>query len=322
MLTTAAEPLNRRSRRLTVAVATYNRLDSLKRTLASIAAGTWMDHEVAVVDGGSTDGTIKFLQSQAAVIPILQGKLVGTARAYNAAWSALDSEYTCWLSDDTELVPGTLDTAVAILEGDRGVGMVGLKMKDTVGPWVNEPYLGGFSEFGVLNCNHGVLSMRTLRALGGFNTDYRSYMVDPDLTASVLCTGKAVVMTRAVGVLHHREYVAAGVQQRMTAERGGIDNAAIYRRKFAFLEHRDSTEWTGVREQLRARLFDRLFPESDPARARFGLNRRDVRNLLRGRFLRLSDPLESLGRAYHMIQRIPGPILRRRDNPYRHLLPG
>src|SRR5918992_3727026 len=127
--------LKKRSDSLTVLVATYNRLDLLKRTLASVAGGTDIAQEIIVIDGGSTDGTVEYLRRLRNVTAVLQGALLGTARAYNQVWRQIDSKYTCWLSDDTEVVGGSLELAVRILEERGEIGMVGLKMRDTKGPW-------------------------------------------------------------------------------------------------------------------------------------------------------------------------------------------
>ena len=196
--------LNKKSNYLVVLVPTYNRLESLKRTLTSIKTQTNCSHEVIVIDGGSSDGTVEFLKIQADVTPVFQESLKGQARSCNEVWRQINCKYTVWLSDDTELTNNCLDCATKILETDSEIGMVGLKMKDTVGPGKNRAYMGALSEYKILNCNHGVISLDLLRSVGFFNEDYYSYNIDPDITASVLCTGKKVVMTKKISVLHHR----------------------------------------------------------------------------------------------------------------------
>jgi GT2 family glycosyltransferase len=314
---TADAPINRRSRRLVVLVATYNRLESLRRTLDSVADGTKGEHEVVVIDGGSTDGTIEFLRGRPDLTAELQGKLLGTARAYNAAWRRVDSAWTVWLSDDTTVTPGALDLAVQLLETHPRLGMVGLKMKDTLGPWTDEPYLGGVCPLGVLNCNHGVLPTPLLRAIGYFNEGYRSYTIDLDLTASVLAAGRSVAMTRAIGVMHHREGADNGMEFKMRAEMAGIDNMRLYKAKFGFLAGADTPA-----ARLRSRVSDwlgrRLFGRR-PDRLFLGLNRRDWRNLGHARFVAATDPLDTAGLPYHLVQSVPDALLERPDNPYREL---
>ncbi|MBI3402943.1 MAG: glycosyltransferase [Acidobacteria bacterium] len=311
--------INQRSDHLVILLATYNRLELLRTVVDAIERGTRTPHELIVIDGGSTDGTVAYLQNDARITPVLQGELLGTARCYNRVWRHVQSRYTCWLSDDTEIVPGSLDMAVGILETNPTFGMVGLKMKDTKGPGRFEAYRGGISEYGILNCNHGVLRTGLAESVGFFNENYRSYMIDPDLTASILCAGYRVVMTRDVAVLHHREWAERGradIDAKVARETGGIDNFEIYRRKFAFLA---STRTVGTR--LRARLVHYvarvLFVGASPDARRLLLNRRDWVNLAGGRFISLLDPLVHVGLPYHLAQAIPAELLSSPDNPVR-----
>ncbi|MBI5055291.1 MAG: glycosyltransferase [Nitrospirae bacterium] len=307
--------LNKRSDFLVILIATFNRLDLLKLTLESIASWTKCSHEVIVIDGGSTDGTIEYLESNKDVTPFFQGALIGTSRAYNQVWKQVESKYTCWLSDDTEIVNGSLDMAINLLENKPEIGMVGLKMKDTVGPWKRQPYGGGLSEYGILTCNHGVLSMELLRSVGFFNELYRSYTIDTDLTASVLSAGKSVVMTKHVSVLHHREYIEREGKDRIKQSMAGIDNAKIYAGKFKFLGA--SPYPARVKNALGLMLGKLLFPEPDTER--FGLNTRDWTNLTRGRFISVMDPVINWQNPYHLTQKIPRNMLGLKENPYVHI---
>ncbi len=307
--------VNQRNDHFVVMVATFNRLPMLRTVVDSILQGTRTPLELIVIDGGSTDGTVEYLQSHPQITPVLQGRLLGTARCYNQVWSAIDSRYCCWLSDDTEVVPGSLDTAIEILEKDQTVGMVGLKMKDTKGPGRHDAYRGGISEFGILNCNHGVLPTRLARQIGWFNEAYRSYMIDPDLTASILCTGHRVVLTKAVAVLHHREWAEKEGDEKVAREMGGIDNFAIYRRKFGFLDG-SRTIASRIRARLIRYVAGVLFLGARPGSTRLGLNRRDWVNLGGARFTSLFDSFIHTGRPYHLAQALPPALLASANNPY------
>lgn len=311
--------VNKRSDYLTILIATYNRLEALKTAVNAISAQTRCSHEIIVIDGGSTDGTIEYLQSRDDITSVFQGKLLGAPRAYNQVWHEVESKYTCWLSDDTELTNSGLDLAVQILENDPGIGMVGLKTKDVVGPRVNIPYVGALSEYRILNCNHGVMPTELVRSVGFFNEDYPMYMIDPDLTASILCTGKRVVMTRSVCVLHRPAWALVDKAIKKKDRFKGVDHVAIYKKKFSFLQKRSFLEQ--VRRGVRFMIYALYFPLLSRYIMRLlGMNSRDWHNLRKARFIHLLDPIKNRSKPYHNEQRIFRHILLRAGNVYVHLL--
>lgn len=323
--------LNQKSDYLVVLIGTYNRLPSLKRTLDSILTGTRCSHEVMVIDAGSTDGTVDYLQSHSQITPIFQGQLIGQSRAFNSVWQHILSQYTCWLSDDTEVVPGSLDRAVKLLDREPAIGMVGLKMRDTLGYAKHKPYMGAVSDYGILNCNHGVLSTALIRAIGYFNETYYSYGIDPDITASVLCTGKQVVMTKAVSVLHHRAGVpdtVEEIEEEITDDSEAIatvddqgdserDNwKQVYREKFRFLEN-CQPEHAELKSWMNQRMKKYIFPPGTRKSAvRLGFRYRDWRNIVKSKFIHPLDPVLTALKPYHLVQQIPEEVLLSPNNPY------
>lgn len=311
--------VNIKNKYLTVLVATYNRLDALKIAVDAIQEQTQTPHELIVIDGGSTDGTIEFLKSRNDITPVFQGKLLGVPRAYNQVWRKVDSKYTAWLSDDTELTNAGLDLAVQILENDLEIGMVGLKTKDVIGPRAHIPYVGSLSEYRILNCNHGVMPTELVRSVGFFNEDYPMYMIDPDLTASILCTGRKVVMTRPVCVLHRPVWALIDKAQKKQDRLKGMDHSEIYRKKFAFLQKRSL--WEQTKRGMRFLLYALYAPWLTVILMKWlRLNSRDWNNLTKARFICLFDPIVNRSKPHHNEQRIFRHILLRESNPYRHLI--
>ncbi|MCB0104086.1 MAG: glycosyltransferase [Anaerolineales bacterium] len=312
-------PINNRSNYLTILIATYNRLEALKVVIDAIHAQTTCSHEIIVIDGGSTDGTIEYLESRSDITPVFQGKLLGAPRSYNEVWRQVESKYTAWLSDDTELTNNGLDLAVQILENDPEIGMVGLKTRDVIGPRTVVPYVGALSMFRILNCNHGVMPTEVARSVGFFNEDYPMYMIDPDLTASILCTGKKVVMTKPVCVLHRPEWALQDKASKKKDRLKGVDHLEIYRRKFFFLEKRSLMEQFKrvVRFAFYGLYLNML---SNAVMKMLVLNSRDWQNLTKARFIHLFDPIKNRSKPYHNEQQIYRNILLRPGNPYRHLV--
>lgn len=309
-------PINKKSNYLTILIATYNRLGALKTAIEAVAVQTRCSHEVIVIDGGSTDGTIEYLKSRSDITPVFQGKLLGVPRSYNEVWRQLKSKYTCWLSDDTELINNGIDLATQILEEDESIGMVSLKTRDVIGPRAEHPYVGALSEYQILNCNHGVMPFELARSIGFFNEDYAMYMIDPDLTASVLCTGKKVVMTKPVSILHYPVWAVSGRSEIKAARFKGVDHFDIYRRKFSFLTGHLFSE--RITRRLRY-LLKSPFIASVFSRA-LKLNSRDIKNLRESRFISPFDPIKTIRKPYHNVQQIPFPLLMREKNPYRFLV--
>lgn len=312
-------PINTRSEYLTILLATYNRLKALKVAIDAIQAQTRCSYEIIVIDGGSTDGTIEYLKSCDDITPVFQGRLLGVPRSYNEVWRQVESKYTAWLSDDTELTNNGLDLAVRILENDPEIGMVGLKTRDVIGPRKVVPYVGALSMYRILNCNHGVMPTALVRSVGFFNEDYPMYMIDPDLTASILCTGKKIVMTKQICVLHRPEWALENKASKKKDRLKGIDHTEIYKKKFTFLQKRSF--WEQIKRVIRFVLYGLYSSRISSLIMRtLGLNSRDWHNLTKSRFIHLFDPFKNKHKPYHNEQRIYRNVLLRSGNIYRHLL--
>jgi len=224
------------SKTLTVLIGTRNRLPLLKCCLASIVGKVDVACRVIVIDAGSTDGTIEFLENFENIDFIQDGRPLGQAQSFNRVLKKLHSRYVCWLSDDNELVLGALDCAVNALESDSNIGMVALKVRDVSGGREDKAYIGGLRESGIITCNQGVLRTKLMQDVGGFDESFRDYGIDVDLTAKVLLNGKKIVLTKNVSVLHHRDHHgmpgAIGNQRNARVKR----SYSLFTEKYPFLE--------------------------------------------------------------------------------------
>ena len=50
--------------KLSIITINYNNLEGLKRTVESVVNQTWQEFEYIIIDGGSTDGSAEFIESQ------------------------------------------------------------------------------------------------------------------------------------------------------------------------------------------------------------------------------------------------------------------
>ncbi len=292
--------------RLSVVLGSYNRLEALKRCLDSILVQTRTPVLIYVADAGSTDGAQEYLRQTAddRIRTVFAGEKLGQARAYNDVFKTVTTPYVAWLSDDNEVVDGGLDAAVRILDRRPRIGMVALKTKDMQGPFLGSVYIGGVSETGVLNVNQGVLRTEVLRDVGYFSETFRSYGIDPDLTAKVLYSGHDIAYTRQVALHHYREWAmeegtAANAELMAVHER----SLRLYHDKYGDFAARDGAWrakrrfWAWLKKRLRGRY------DENSAKPVLGGLWRDWNNVFLSRHISLLDPWLNLRRDHHLVQR-------------------
>lgn len=113
---------------ISIVSGTYNRLPSLKRMVASgrqsLGGLFGLSHQFVLVDGGSTDGTIEWCQSQPDIHLIQHGKLLGAVKAFNDGAFAATGAYIILANDDITFVADSISRAYVYMQQhpDCGVG--------------------------------------------------------------------------------------------------------------------------------------------------------------------------------------------------------
>ena len=105
-----------------IVIPTYNNARGLKLCIDSIRACTDTLHNVYVVNNGDNQEIHDYLQQQADVIYIKQGRMT-FAQAVNIGIKAGQSKYVCILNDDVIVSKGWLRELVK--SGTSGIGAVG-----------------------------------------------------------------------------------------------------------------------------------------------------------------------------------------------------
>lgn len=111
---------------LSIVTGTFNRLAHLQRMIASarVQIPRHIGHEFIVVDGGSTDGTLAWVQAQPDIRTIGHGELRGAIRAFCDGAQMAQGDYVLLANDDIEFHPHSIMRAVAYLEQHRACGAV------------------------------------------------------------------------------------------------------------------------------------------------------------------------------------------------------
>jgi GT2 family glycosyltransferase len=178
---------------VSIILGSYNRRAFLKAALDSVRAnGMDFPYEIIVVDGGSTDGSLKYLAEQKDVITIIQHnrgefrgkKIERRSWGYfmNLAFKAAQGKYILMISDDSLLVPGAVKTGV---EGFEKKLAAGEKLGALAFYWRNTPEVKRYSVMkfsGRIFVNHGLYlrsALEEVRWIDEFT--YRFYGADIDL---------------------------------------------------------------------------------------------------------------------------------------------
>lgn len=226
--------------RIAIVFGTYNRIDLLKRAVASVryAAGDSLRGYVdqIIVDGGSTDGTRSWLSDQPDVTVIEQElPLTGAVRAFNLGFARavdLGYDYIGHLNDDAEiLTEGALVGALAIMDLEPKIGEVAFAY-DLYRPgdfrisFVNgKPY----ANYGLVRREAGMAVARAQGDPDGrlwWNPIYRTYGADTEFGCQLWRLGWWVHGTRGI---HVRDHNAKDAMRELN-ERDKADSALFWSR--------------------------------------------------------------------------------------------
>jgi GT2 family glycosyltransferase len=114
--------------RVSVVVCTLGRSDSLRRTLASVAAQASAPFEVLVIDGdvqrSAEPVTMELAATSSAPIRYVAHE-PGLTKQRNAGLACTNGDIVLFLDDDARATPGLLDQIVALFDADEIVGATG-----------------------------------------------------------------------------------------------------------------------------------------------------------------------------------------------------
>jgi glycosyltransferase involved in cell wall biosynthesis len=103
--------------KLSIITINYNHLEGLKRTVQSVVRQTWQEYEYIVIDGGSTDGSKDFLESQTDKIDYWVSESdQGIYNAMNKGIKAARGEYLLFMNSGDVLVK---DTTILNICGEK-----------------------------------------------------------------------------------------------------------------------------------------------------------------------------------------------------------
>lgn len=99
-----------------VIIPTYNRISTLARALDSVYSQTRGADEICVVDDGSTDGTVDFINSNYPEVICISQKNRGVSAARNCGVLRTQSNWLAFLDSDDEWLPKKLELQFQALQ--------------------------------------------------------------------------------------------------------------------------------------------------------------------------------------------------------------
>ena len=100
---------------VSVIMPTFNRADTIGRSIRSVQAQTFTDWELIVVDDGSTDNTMALIEGCDPRLKLIRQENQGTAGARNTGLRASAGSYIAFLDSDDEWLPHHLELCVSFL---------------------------------------------------------------------------------------------------------------------------------------------------------------------------------------------------------------
>lgn len=205
-------------RKISIVLGTYNRLCFLRATIDSIRRELDQcpfSHEIIVVDGGSSDGTLKWLIGQKDILTIVQhnrGEWAGKMLEFrswgyfmNLGFKCAQGKYVCMLSDDCLVVPGAISNGVTLFEERL---MAGEKIGALAFYWRNWPeqesYWVGLTLGKRMTVNHGLYLNEALKEVGYIDEEnYSFYYADGDLCLKLWEKGYAIIDSKHSYIEHY-----------------------------------------------------------------------------------------------------------------------
>lgn len=193
---------------ISVVLGTYNRKPFLKMAIDSIRKelkASPFPSEIIVIDGGSTDGSLRWLSQQKDLITIIQhnrGTWKGASVSrkswgffMNLGFHCAHGKYVCMVSDDSLLVPGAIVNGYNLFEHElalnRKIGAVSFYWRD----WPDRSkYIIMTAPDGRVLLNHGIFLRKALGDVGYIDEDhYLFYQADTDLCLRIWEAGYEII---------------------------------------------------------------------------------------------------------------------------------
>jgi hypothetical protein len=201
---------------VSIIIVSYNTEDLIGSCIQSLLTEEDCRKEIFVVDNGSDDGSVAYLQNRFPMVFLIANKENrGFAAANNQVLHQCRGRYIFFLNPDTILSKGALRVIVSYMDSNPKVGLAGTKLINPDGTlqWSkSEKYLEENDTRGELSGLTGSIASvigasmiaraELIRKMGGFDEDFFLYGEDQDICLRVRKCGFEIGYIDGTAVIH------------------------------------------------------------------------------------------------------------------------
>ncbi len=196
---------------ISVNILSYNRKDSLKKTIKKVIEQNYKNIEVIVVDNASTDGTSEMIKLEFPDIKlIVLEKNIGIA-GWNTGFKIANGEYVLVLDDDSYPETETIDRGVAEFNSNEKLAIVAFGVYNSslntneTKDFLNRPFF--FNGCGAM------IRKSVFEIAGYFNEMIFIYYHELDFSAKVYNCGYDIVFIADALIVHDQSGLSRGLTE-------------------------------------------------------------------------------------------------------------
>ncbi|MDD5570027.1 MAG: glycosyltransferase [Bacteroidales bacterium] len=219
---------------ISIVLGSYQRKKFLKQTIYSVRKELSLlecESEIIVIDGGSTDGSLRWLCKQKDIITIVQHnnrewnnkKVEKKSWGYfmNLGFKIAKGEYICMISDDCLFVPGAIKNGLELIEKrlsqNEKIGGAAFYWRDVPGP---PTYWVGLIKEDKILINHGIFAKKALEDVNYINeNDFKFYYADADLCLRIFQKGYRIIVSQD-SYIEHYSHAAFNIRKKNSLNAG------------------------------------------------------------------------------------------------------
>lgn len=120
---------------VSIVITSFNRVDDLKETVKKTGDITYPNLEIIIVDGGSTDGSVEYLNSldRNQYVPLVLGVDEGAYITVTQGMKLAKGKYIITIDDDCFLRPSVVKKTIEIFESNPNLAIIGYGLRNPKG---------------------------------------------------------------------------------------------------------------------------------------------------------------------------------------------